>query len=359
MGAGVGRKRKDHILRSLCSELGVPVKEFNGPHYAQPATEYFGRKAKMIFQNLKERYTPPPINNKRKTFKEYALSYLTIQQYKDFLFYTGYTDYENEDAEDVLYNYGMNDNYENWTAFVVDWNALTDALLWRILSPTNKIVYHQRVVSLTKWSMGKKGGGGGNIFTLTTEKGRTFTTKRVILATTIETLRTLYPRHSIYREIEGQPFLRVYAYFTKGSLPSLMEKVKGYTVVRGDLQKIIPMDTEKGVYMSAYCDNAHARYLRSHLENTAINRAYFERLVEEALYIPKGVLHIQKVIGFYWDIGTHYYKPLSSVYDNRNVFLERARHPEEGVMVVGEVVSMNQGWVEGALETVDKGNIGY
>ncbi len=32
---------------------------------------------------------------------------------------------------------------------------------------------------------------------------------------------------------------------------------------------------------------------------------------------------------------------------------------KEGGVVVGEVVGMNQGWVEGALETVDKGNIGY
>jgi monoamine oxidase len=39
-------------------------------------------------------------------------------------------------------------------------------------------------------------------------------------------------------------------------------------------------------------------------------------------------------------------------YKNRDEFIEEAQHPEDGILVVGEVVSHNQGWCEGALESV-------
>jgi monoamine oxidase len=40
------------------------------------------------------------------------------------------------------------------------------------------------------------------------------------------------------------------------------------------------------------------------------------------------------------------------LYNNRDDFIEKAQHPESGILVVGEVVSNNQGWTEGALESV-------
>ena len=38
--------------------------------------------------------------------------------------------------------------------------------------------------------------------------------------------------------------------------------IKGYTIGPGPLQKIIPMDASKGVYMIAYSDNANATFLK-------------------------------------------------------------------------------------------------
>ena len=34
-------------------------------------------------------------------------------------------------------------------------------------------------------------------------------------------------------------------------------------------------------------------------------------------------------------------------------FVYQAQHPQEGMLVVGEVVSRYQGWTEGALESVE------
>ena len=35
-------------------------------------------------------------------------------------------------------------------------------------------------------------------------------------------------------------------------------------------------------------------------------------------------------------------------------FIEKAQHPDPNVLIVGEVISLHQGWVEGALESVAK-----
>ena len=55
---------------------------------------------------------------------------------------------------------------------------------------------------------------------------------------------------------------------------------------------------------------------------------------------------------YYWPIGTHYYTPLSNNYDSREEFIRKAQHPENGILVVGEVVSDNQGWTNGAIASV-------
>ena len=135
----------------------------------------------------------------------------------------------------------------------------------------------------------------------------------------------------------------------------MKEYVKGYTIVPGPLQKIIPIDQNKGIYMIAYSDNKNAENLKKHISDTEDNRDMFALLVEKSLGIPVNSLKINALKDFYWPVGTHYYKPLDiKMYCDRDEFIYRAQHPEPNIIVVGEVVSSNQGWTEGALESVKK-----
>ena len=68
--------------------------------------------------------------------------------------------------------------------------------------------------------------------------------------------------------------------------------------------------------------------------------------------LPFESLNLDAIIDFYWPIGTHYYEPLSG-YKNRIEFIRKAQNPMTGVVVVGEVVAFDQGWVEGALDSVE------
>ena len=66
-------------------------------------------------------------------------------------------------------------------------------------------------------------------------------------------------------------------------------------------------------------------------------------------------LHLISIKDFYWPIGTHYCQPLNTKeYKNRREFMKVAQHPMHNMLVVGEVVSNDQGWVEGALDSVNK-----
>jgi hypothetical protein len=177
-----------------------------------------------------------------------------------------------------------------------------------------------------------------------------FQAKKVIVATQIDTVKGLFPRMPVYQQIHGQPFLYVYAKFNKESAALLKHMVPTYTIVEPPLQKIIPMEPDKGVYMIAYSDNHNAIRLKPYLDETR----YFERQLERALSLsPHQKLHIIALTSYYWKSGTHYFDPLDTKkYKNLRQMLDLAQHPVQGIVVVGEAVSAHQGWVEGALESV-------
>jgi hypothetical protein len=74
--------------------------------------------------------------------------------------------------------------------------------------------------------------------------------------------------------------------------------------------------------------------------------------LEKTLKLPTNTLQITALRDFYWPVGTHYYTPLKHTL--RGQFIDNAQHPMNGMLVVGEVVAANQGWTEGALESVSK-----
>lgn len=344
-GAGVGRKKKDRLLLDLLHELRIPVSEFQASHdyseVIQPPC-----RVKHVFDEIKKEYLRSS-SSIHVTFKKFATDLLGKKEYQHFITCSGYSDYELADVYDTLFHYGFDDNCTNWTGLSIDWKLLVEVLYKTIGSSYIKVSNEvTRIVSGYPL--------GFEIYIK--DRSQPYSCKKVILATTIVGIRSLVPqKHSLYREIHGQPFLRVYGKFSRSSVSELDRLVSGQTIVPGPLQKIIPMNADKGVYMIAYSDNQSATMLHPYIENTAKNRELFCRLVETALGLSKGSLELIAIKGFYWTIGTHYFDPLDTrVFSSREEFLEKAQHPMPGMLVVGEAVSLHQGWVEGALESVKK-----
>jgi len=297
-GAGIGRKSKDKLLYRLLQDLGMSTTEFTvRPRYSPLILK---TDIKQTMELLRKEYV------KRQqipatTFKQFATSVLGKSDYDNFVVASGYSDYENEDAHETLFFYGMEDNACCWTE---------------------------------------------TGFSIKTDTGLSFTCNQCILATAIDTVQKLLPKMPIYRRVRGQPFLRVYAKFDKASIPLMREAAPSFTIVPPPLQHVIPMNADLGVYMIAYCDNKNATSLPQN--NTKEVRDMYVALLEKFFGISG--LHILAVKNYFWEIGTHCYAPLAA--DKRPDFLRQIQRPDNGLFVVGEAVSRNQGWVEGALESV-------
>lgn len=351
-GAGVGRLDTNPLLVKLLRELHVPFKKTNAiMNYSKLLPNHSEFDVVKIIDFLKKEYNKNPDKYKKLTFKNFAIKILGDVKYKLFTIYAGYTDYEDADVYETLYNYRMDDNKSGWPMLYIPWKELVHHLCEYI--GYFNIKYSNNVTSITNIN----DVGEPCLFEIKTEEGNVYFSNKVIVATTISGILKLVPgasnSNSIYQQIHGQPFLRLYAKFDKKSSEILKKVVENYTIVPGPLQKIIPINSEKGVYMIAYSDNENAVILKEHLKNTFQNRKLYEKLIEESLGLPKRSLYIIEIKEFYWPIGTHYYEPLRGPYKSRAEFVYFAQHPEKGMLVVGEVVSTYQGWSEGALESVD------
>ena len=105
--------------------------------------------------------------------------------------------------------------------------------------------------------------------------------------------------------------------------------------------------------MIAYTDNAGADFINQYSQNNISNRKFLCDLILKSLGLDPNIdLKLTAIKAFYWTIGTHYYTPLHKKYANRKDFLNDAQRPYENVFVVGEMVSLHQGWSLGALESV-------
>lgn len=343
-GAGIGRKNKDKLLINLMDELKVKYTEYNSNvNYAEKIIPIDIIK---IIKMLKKEYIKhPELHNK--TFKEFFVKIFDEQLYKTFITFTGYTDYENADLYETLYKYGMEDNIGGWVGLHIPWKDMIDKL-YNIIGKKH-FKFSNNVLEIKKIKQNPC------LFEIKTEKGLIYNSNKVIIATTITGIQKLVPnasnKKSLYQQIHGQSFLRLYAKFDKKSCEIMKKYITGYTVVPEPLQKIIPINSDKGIYMIAYSDNFNAYILN--LEDTPENRDFYCRVIEKSLGIQKGTLKIIAVKKYYWQIGTHYYEPLRGDFKNRKDFINKAQHPEDGMLVVGEAVSRDQGWVEGALESVN------
>jgi Flavin containing amine oxidoreductase/NAD(P)-binding Rossmann-like domain len=350
-GAGIGRKHKDILLIKLLKEHEIKTHEFiTGPNYATTIIPQCD--VKDVFLNLKKQYNRNIHGDM--TFKQYATSIIGKVLYKQFVVCAGYTDYEAESAYETLYHYGFDDNYSNWTGIHIPWKTLVEKLAKKI--GLGNILHSQSVQNIRPIK-----NGNDTTYVIDTKinqsKTNRFEAKHVIIATTIEPLKKMLPgassKNSIYQQIHSQPFLRIYGKFSKNSIDTMKSYVPGLLIVPGPLYKIIPINPNKGVYMIAYNDNVPATLLHKYAKNTKYNRETLARLLEKSIGIPNNMLELENISEYYWSEGTHYFDPLRGIYKSRDYFLKIAQHPSENMWVVGEMVSKNQGWVEGALESVE------
>jgi hypothetical protein len=331
IGAGICRKN-DKLLISLCKELHIPIKEIKLNTFSTfkiidilAELKYLRVQFKKMFLKKKP--------DKNPTFHQFAKQVLK-NKYNLFVQSSGFSDYENEDIKRTLYNYNMEDNVRKGIAYLVNWNVLLDKLV-------QFIKVHIKIEEVKSFE-----NAGDKIIVKTSNA--VYNTHKLIIATTVTTLHKLI---SGYEYICGQPFLKVFAKFNPSDI--LIDRMNGVNdtdciLTDGPLQKIFAINIEKNIYMISYSDNKHAIKLKPYIKNTHKNRKYFEKLFNECIF--KGnksdqLPTIKEMWGKYWDIGTHYFAPTTKKVNQM---------PYDNIFIIGEMVADDQGWIEGALDSVEK-----
>lgn len=360
-GAGIGRKKQDINLINLLKELKINYNEFTVNH--NYASDIIKVDIIKIMDELKTHYD----NDKDKkpvNFNTFATSVLGEKLYKNFLINSGYRDYENEDAYSVLTDYHMEYNTGKWTALYIQWDNLINRLVDIINSKNiklNSTVTDINYLDKEVYVSNKK-----------------YYFKKIILATTIKPIQKLL-KLPLYKQIKSQSFIRIYAKINTNYIDIMKEKVPTTLVVSSLLYKIIPINPNKGIYMIAYSDNKSADKLNREIDN----KSYIETLLAKSINVSNSTIKIDKLKHYYWKEGTHYFLPYKHMHivsckteklelSNKNKllcktkskikilnhnfklnFIKKAQNPKENVYVVGECISTDQGWVEGAISSVN------
>jgi hypothetical protein len=134
-------------------------------------------------------------------------------------------------------------------------------------------------------------------------------------------------------------------------------------IVNNQVKRIIPINLDSGIYMVVYSDNSNAEYMKEHVQgNDSKSREWLCRKLEQALGLPLDTLNMTAIKKYYWHEGTHYYIPFGENIGSTTrehsflayeTWITKAKNPEGGIYVVGEMISRDQGWVEGALQSVE------
>lgn len=330
-GAGVGRWNKDVLLKDLLKQLNIPVKKSKSIKYYLPDDHKQAKFINDIIVAVKKYHKMHP--QYIGSFREVVTKLFSKDTLQKFVRINGYGDFVNEDFRETILHYGLEDN-RDINIFSVSWGELVKKLVAAIGQSNIKLNYC--VQKITANSVGE--------YTIYTNKQIFHNVKNVIIATDITAIYKFFPNNVLYKFVCGQSFSRIYAQVDISSRKIMQELIKGYTIVEGPLQKIIPIDPNAGIYMIAYNDNKNADATKS------ITRKKLEVLVEFALGGQKIKIVDFKV--FYWKVGTHYFKPYSWRATEWPKYLRKMQNPAKNIKIIGEAFSLNQGWVEGALESV-------
>jgi protoporphyrinogen oxidase len=321
-GAGILRFKKDKIMYNLCKELDVET------HIYKTIFTYTFDPLNIlnIIEKLKDNLHLLEGQRNKYTFARYSKIILGHKEYNKFVKSCGLSDFEKADVIDTIYDYGFDDCVSGYEAVSVKWKELLDKF-YEILK--NNIFLSTPVKKIEKTE--------DNKFKI---KNKIY--DKVVITTDIKNIRQLFLKDKIYRSIEGQPFVRLYV---KLNIP--IENYGKIIITGNPFQKIIEMDKDECIYMISYSDNKVANKWKNCKNIKKTVKQSIKRIFKLDVKVLKHKL-------IYWKLGTHYFKPLLKEYKDRKEFLEIAQNPIENLFVVGEGLSRNQGWCEGAVESVEK-----
>ena len=348
LGAGIMAEHNKHLLK-LLSKLKIKVNKFDSD-----VRTFFSYQFDMnlAIKKIKKTYKQEINNIDGLTMRQFLVKYFGKKFTDQFIENCEYRDFIESDPGYFINYYKIEDmSHDNYKVLIIRWGELVE----KLVLPNCKS--NSPVLNVKK---------AGNHFIVKTENTE-YITKQIYFALTLKPLDKLIKKlvDIKYKEYIGTiPFVRIYSWHPK---PYNLDMLGHYNLVPGPLQKIIKMSPN--LLMASYSDNKNAKYFKTLIsknKNSQIKNV--ENLLEKTPLwttcqnqktelceskIDKIKLgKIEDVEIGYWDEGIHYYKPIIGM--SLNELIKKLSKPAKNIFVIGEIISKKQGWVEGAIESVDR-----
>ena len=331
MGGGIIRENDKHLIK-LIDELGIKKDEFISEI---SETKENKDKINKIIEEIKEKY-----KEQTSSVTEFILRELGYDKYNTFLKLTEFTDFQHQTIKTFIENYPINDlKRESKKYYFTDWKKL----LLKLVEPSfkkNKLKLGEIVYKIN-YDIKKIG-------TISLNKHKNiYNFDKIIFATTLTSIKELLGEN-ISKNIRSVEFFRVYAKFSSGN------PFKNKIVSKTPCHYIIPHN--KDICMIVYADSINCKWWKNNtnfeknkiiaLLNYLMPKICDEYEEKTGDKIEKNLIKIEDIIFQYWIDGIHYF------FDDKiksNLF-----NPRKDVFICGEINSNNQGWTEGAIESVNK-----
>lgn len=199
---------------------------------------------------------------------------------------------------------------------------------------------------------------GDELFEITGKQGKkasetpfTYTAKHVILATCRCSLGKFNILHDapFLKHLATSPLTRIYAKFPKNAADTVWFKDIEKTITANPLRYVIPINSETGLIMISYTDGKDTVYWNSFSTDEELENAILKHTRE--LFPDKNIPKPTYLQKHYWSGGCTYWLP--GTYNIEKV-IDTAMNPSTNLYVVGESISNNQAWIEGALESAER-----
>lgn len=264
------------------------------------------------------------------TSREILYKYFEKDFADNFILHSEFEDYLEGSFEYLMKYYPIADlDNQPFESMSGQWAELVD----KLTLPNIKTDYEVKTIE-------KK----GNVFLINGD----IQTREVIFAVTITALENIkctgFKLPDVSEYVGSTPFSRVYAYYKDGYTMK-----DGYVKTGGMVDKIIKIN--KNIVMASYADGPKAVFWGG-VKKLPLDDQ--KKIVKEKLgdvgfdFGTPGDIFIA-----YWSDGVHYIKPYGK-YKTIDNLLDKLSKPLKNVYIVGEMLSKRPGYVDGALQSVER-----
>jgi protoporphyrinogen oxidase len=278
------------------------------------------------------------------TVRKFLKKYLKRNEYVNFLKYLEYGDYLDGDVEYYIKRYPIADDDINpYTVIFLSWTELVNKLIKNINK--SKIKLNTECNYITK-------NEEDNIFTLnlyeSNKNNKKIYARNIISTVTVNVLTKITSKLNILdytKYIGSVPFMRIYTYHKNGH-HFQNDNIGNFNIIldqKNHLQKVLVMNDK--LLMATYSNNEHALFWH----NIKSKREIINKLQDSLREINDNLTDIDDIYIKFWDEGVHYFKPIIKYHLKE--LINKLENPIDNFYVCGELISLRQGWVEGALES--------